>query len=1034
MKLLRLYIIIFLLFFSSAVKSALLYYQPVQLIQPDGVILNLYASGDEFYNWVHDKYGFTIVKNPNNGFYVYATLEGQKLIPSNLIAGKSNPYFAGIKPWLIDSKEIILEKSRKFFEMSPKDMGDAPAKGTINNLVVFIRFKNESEFTDSLAYYNRLFNNSISGNNSMYNYFKEVSYDSLFITSHFYPTTAGVFVISYQDTAHTRQYYQPYDSVSNPIGYKGGDNGTERTLREHALLRNAVNYVASMVPAGLNIDGDSDGKVDNTCFIIDGSAGSWASLLWPHRWALYSYSAYINGKLVYDYNFQLQNSLKSSGVGVLCHEMFHSLGAPDLYHYSYDGLQPVYRWDIMENNLNPPQHMCAYMKWKYGKWISTIPVVSEGTYTLNPLTSKTNNCYRINSPYSSTEYFVVEYRKRIAPFESGLPGDGLLVFRINSSYNGNANGPPDEVYVYRPNGTTTVNGSPSLANYSSGSGRTSIDSTTNPTPFLTNGSQGGLRINNITSASSTISFTLPSVSAPPNSATVFSPYNGKTNVYKPNLKIKWRPNGIPNPTGFKLYLGTDNPPTNLINGQNLGYDTSYTPSSLSYSTTYYWKIVPYNSYGDASNCPVWSFTTQSNASYGGGQVSNGYYYFANSTPDANGSPSQPVYEWLNFTSNEVLVWSSGNGDDGYFRINDIQFNFNFFGNFYKTNNIFICTNGYVSFGTGYTAYQFVQLPNTSTPNNIIAGAWRDLDCRTTTYSDAHVYYGGDAEKFVVTFWHVHKFNDASTYITFQIILFSNGGIKIQYNDAETSTPLTNMITNGCSAGIENSTGGYGLSYRYAVDDTTITGGPIFSSPVAVQFGTEVGTLPIELASFTSSVSKRNVILNWITSFEQNNAGFAIERKNYNEQYKEEWVNIGYVSGKNQNIQNNYNYTDKNLNSGKYNYRLKQFDFNGNFTIYYLENTVEIALPETFYISQNYPNPFNPSTNIDFEVPYKSHIKITIYDIAGKIVKILTNNVYQSGFYSLSFNAAGMASGIYFYIIEANNGKDYRAVRKMAYIR
>jgi M6 family metalloprotease-like protein len=73
--------------------------------------------------------------------------------------------------------------------------------------------------------------------------------------------------------------------------------------------------------------------------------------------------------------------------------MFHSLGAPDLYHYSYDGLQPVYTWDVMETNLNPPQHMGAYMKYKYGEWITSIPVItSSGTYTLNPLTSSANNC------------------------------------------------------------------------------------------------------------------------------------------------------------------------------------------------------------------------------------------------------------------------------------------------------------------------------------------------------------------------------------------------------------------------------------------------------------------------------------------------------------------------------------------------------------------------------------------------------------------------------------------------------------------
>ncbi len=283
-----------------------------------------------------------------------------------------------------------------------------------------------------------------------------------------------------------------------------------RRDREHALLKSAVDAVGSQVPAGLNIDGDSDGRVDNVCFVIDGGPGAWASLLWPHMWSLYSVTANINGKRVYTYNFQLQNTMKSAGVGVLCHEMFHSLGSPDLYHYSMDGRHPVYTWGLMEYDSNPPRHMLSYMKYKYGTWIASIPeITTPGTYSLNPLSSATNNCYKIKSPFSTTEYFVLEYRKKTTTFENSLPGEGLLVIRINTGYTGNASGPPDEVYIYRPNGTTTVDGSPGSANYNSAVGRTAInDTTTNPTSFLTAGGPGGLSISGVGAVGSTISFTV----------------------------------------------------------------------------------------------------------------------------------------------------------------------------------------------------------------------------------------------------------------------------------------------------------------------------------------------------------------------------------------------------------------------------------------------------------------------------------------------------------------------------------------------
>lgn len=63
------------------------------------------------------------------------------------------------------------------------------------------------------------------------------------------------------------------------------------------------------------------------------------------------------------------------------------------------------------------------------------------------------------------------------------------------------------------------------------------------------------------------------------------------------------------PTGYKIYLGTDNPPTNMVNGTDLGLVTTFDPPDFSYSQTYYWKVVPYNLSGDCTNPSLWSFTT-----------------------------------------------------------------------------------------------------------------------------------------------------------------------------------------------------------------------------------------------------------------------------------------------------------------------------------------------------------------------------------------------------------------------------------------
>lgn len=498
------------LIFSIPAMAAWLNNVPVMIKQADGTEMQLYATGDEFYNWIHDVNGYTILQD-EEGFLVYALLENDELVPSSFRVGQIEPEALGIEPWLnIPSSKM--ESIRKAAVDLTKEMelaagfqkSTADAEGEINNLVVYIRFADQNEFIIDTALYLDMFNKDEVDYNSMHNYFQMVSYGTLSLHSTAYPIPPTNIVISYQDE-HPRNYYEPYHQTNNPDGYIGD----QRAEREFLLLKNAVEYIADEVPAGLNLDYNNDGNVDNVVFIIKGGPGAWADLLWPHRWALYGEEAYINGKRVWDFNFQLESSLNDSGVGVLCHEMYHSLGAPDLYHYNQDSYTPVGRWDIMEQNTNPPQSMGAYMKYMYGGWIDEIPEITEsGYYTLNPLTDPDNHVFKIASPNHAWQYFIVEYRQKEGTFESQIPGTGLLVYRINGALEGegNASGPPDEVYIYRPSGTTNTNGAVSKAHFSLEEGRTEINNESDPRLFLTNDEFGGIEISEVSAAGETISF------------------------------------------------------------------------------------------------------------------------------------------------------------------------------------------------------------------------------------------------------------------------------------------------------------------------------------------------------------------------------------------------------------------------------------------------------------------------------------------------------------------------------------------------
>ncbi|MBX7046260.1 MAG: T9SS type A sorting domain-containing protein [Ignavibacteria bacterium] len=178
-------------------------------------------------------------------------------------------------------------------------------------------------------------------------------------------------------------------------------------------------------------------------------------------------------------------------------------------------------------------------------------------------------------------------------------------------------------------------------------------------------------------------------------------------------------------------------------------------------------------------------------------------------------------------------------------------------------------------------------------------------------------------------------------------------------------------------------------------------------------------LPVELASFTSYIDKRNVELKWSTSKEENNAGFDVERKLASEN---SWIKIGNVQGAgNSSVMKNYTLEDRNLSTGKYNYRLKQIDFNGNHKYFNLSNEVIVGIPSSFSISQNYPNPFNPSTRINYDLPFDSKVSIKLYDVTGKEVASIVNQAQTAGYYTVNFNASSLASGVYFYQINADGG-------------
>ena len=640
----KLFILLIICFCLADVRAAYLKDIPMTVTQPDGTELQCFASGDEYFNYLHDKDGYTIIQHPQTGYYVYAAKVDGKLVATNIIAGRQDPASMGLKPYsLISSEEWIARRRAWRDAEKPIEHRDGePNHGTLNNISIFIRFSDDPELTNSYYDIDNMFNSVSSGAISLRSYFRAASYNAIEIPTTFYPGHNGNTIISYQDT-YPRSYFEPYNANTNPNGYQE----SERAEREFSLLERAVNYINLHypIPTSLDIDFDNDGLVDNVCFIVKGGVGAWNALLWPHKWSLYDRDVYINGKIVRVFNFQLADGEGYFTASTMCHEMNHSLSAPDLYHY-YVGtdLTPVGRWDLMASNTTPPQHCCAYMKMKYGHWVDEIPeITTPGVYTLNPVSSATptNIAYKIPSP-DPEQFYVVEYRDKTSLFDSNLYGSGLLIYRINTNFDGNAyydpdEGDYDEVYFFRPGGSQYSNGEITEAFFNPNVGRSEFNASTSAYPFLTDGTiDNNLMIYNITAPGNTISFTYgysTACSAPTNFTATF---DGN------DVSMSW--DAASNAQSYNVYRSGE-----LI-GNTSG--TTYTDSNVTYgSFTYCVRSVDSNGMiSDASEMITVNTMPEGYVFIGDGSIITDDYL--------------PSYSYYNYSLTQQIYTSAEIGDAG----------------------------------------------------------------------------------------------------------------------------------------------------------------------------------------------------------------------------------------------------------------------------------------------------------------------------------------------------------------------------------
>jgi hypothetical protein len=252
--------------------------------------------------------------------------------------------------------------------------------------------------------------------------------------------------------------------------------------------------------------------------------------------------------------------------------------------------------------------------------------------------------------------------------------------------------------------------------------------------------------------------------------------------------------------------------------------------------------------------------------------------------------------------------------------------------------------------------------------------------------------------------------------------------------------ITYTVTKSGNATIQESTAngvltltasgtGAGTAVVTASDGTTTT------AAVTITFDEQV---PVELASFVGEMVENQVVLNWATASQTNNAGFRVLRST--DQGTFEAVSELIDGAGTTDALMNYSFVDGTLPAAEQVfYVLEQIDLDGTI---HRSNPIEVILGARFlnlpteFSSAVFPNPFNPSTTVSYDLPAEAQVSIVIYDAIGQEIRQLVNDAHSIGRYSVQWDARdnfgrSVGSGVYIAKIKAGQ---FSATQKMLLLK
>ncbi|MBQ8720945.1 MAG: M6 family metalloprotease domain-containing protein [Paludibacteraceae bacterium] len=432
-------LIVFLLFsisvFSTVVASPA---DPTmrKVIQPNGDTICISFHGDEFGSWYENDKGDIISRN-NNGYWVYVSVEnGNKILTNQIVSQTSMP---------IDINRdsifnfIIQKRSNNYIEQKEISEGQVnsrtttgelaplPAIGVQKILTVLVQFT-DVKFQNQTGIKNLVTNmmnqsnykhpgqNNITG--SLRDFYLQASYNQLDVRA----TVIG-----------------PY-TVSHNMAYYGASTDNLKDIRRQELAQEVMEMIADDIDVS-QFDNNNDGWVECIHILYAGNGNDedkeiYSDAIWPHKWSLLGYVSADGVKMSRYMMTPEKYGNYYRGIGTVCHELGHILGAPDFYDTANNVFKGTGKWDLMAggcwnsyiNKIKPmnPAHPNPYIKTEIYGWASSVELLESNRLYTIPSSELYNVIYKLSTS-TSGEYYLLENRQN-----TSLPGTGLVIYHVHS--------------------------------------------------------------------------------------------------------------------------------------------------------------------------------------------------------------------------------------------------------------------------------------------------------------------------------------------------------------------------------------------------------------------------------------------------------------------------------------------------------------------------------------------------------------------------------------------------------------------------